>query len=75
MCREFLQKAWDAKHAKDYVAAEANYLACLECDPENAEALRERGIMYWAIFKKTPEAIDLIEKSLTSKHSVISNCV
>jgi len=31
--------------------------------------------MYWAIFKKTPEAIDLIEKSLTSKHSVISNCV
>jgi methylphosphotriester-DNA--protein-cysteine methyltransferase len=45
MCQEFLQKAWDAKHEKDYAAAEANYRACLKCNPENAEALRELGLM------------------------------
>jgi len=64
MCQEFLQKAWDAKHRKDYAEAEANYLACLKCDPENAEALREQGLMYWGNFEKTVEAIALIEKSL-----------
>ncbi len=67
MFQEFLQKAWDAKCQGNFAEAEVNYLACLECDPENAEALREQGLMYWANFKKTPEAIVLIERSLAFK--------
>jgi tetratricopeptide (TPR) repeat protein len=54
---------------KDYDAAESSYLACIGCDPGNAEAFRELGLMYWGRFKKTPEAIDLIEKSLALEES------
>jgi tetratricopeptide (TPR) repeat protein len=64
MCQEFLQKASDAVRREDFIGAEGHYLACLKCDPQNAEAYRELGMMYWANFKKTTESIDLIEKSL-----------
>jgi tetratricopeptide (TPR) repeat protein len=73
MCREFLQKAWDAKMADDYAAEETNYLACLAIDPENAEANRELGIMYWGRFNKTQEAIELIEKSLKSEDCAVGH--
>jgi Tfp pilus assembly protein PilF len=60
-----LEQAFAAKNLGEDAAAEKLYLKCLDSDPENAEALRELGLMQYGLHKNSLKAQQLIEHSLT----------
>lgn len=57
-CAAYNELGIMARHAGDFLTAEANYLACVERVPEFREAYLNLGILYELYLGRLPEALD-----------------